>query len=236
MIAAVAAVATVAGLSAISKTDAQGLPDLVVLQSTLGSSIRFEKRTFSSDSCAVQEGMTVVGLRTLLRFTVTFPNRGDAALHIGDPRSNPLFYYSPCHRHYHFKEYADYRLWTPAGYEAWLALKASNPGVLSRTLLNANPAIAAQLVEGNKRGFCMYDLKRDPEATVRRPRTYNSCGYQGVSVGWADEYSYKLDGQWIDITGVAGGSYVLEVEVDAERIFPESDYDNNSTAVSITVP
>ena len=57
-----------------------------------------------------------------------------------------------------------------------------------------------------------------------------------ISICWADEYDISLSGQWIDITGLRRGNYVLEVEVNAERFFEEFDYSNNSAAISLSIP
>ena len=69
------------------------------------------------------------------------------------------------------------------------------------------------------------------------PPKYTDCNAnQGISVGWADVYGFGLDGQWIDITGLAAGDYVLEAEVNPEQLFEEVDYTNNSAAISVTIP
>ena len=52
-------------------------------------------------------------------------------------------------------------------------------------------------------------------------------------MNWADEYALTLDGQFIDITGVASGTYMLEVEVNAEHLFAEGSYTNNDAAVQV---
>src|SRR5205814_8938895 len=53
--------------------------------------------------------------------------------------------------------------------------------------------------------------------------------------GWGDLYDSTLDGQWIDISGVADGNYTLELEVNPQHILPESDYSNNITRVPVTI-
>ncbi|NIN68375.1 MAG: hypothetical protein GTO63_27445 [Anaerolineae bacterium] len=35
-----------------------------------------------------------------------------------------------------------------------------------------------------------------------------------MSVGWGDTYGYRLEGQSLDITGLADGTYVLRIVID----------------------
>lgn len=213
------------------------VPDLIVDPQTLDHQ-RFETRTFAAGSCSIAEGhVPGPGTFRLMRFTTTYPNIGGADLAIGNPLAHPeLFEYDTCHGHYHFKEYADYRLWTTTGYQQWRALRDATPeSTLSRDLLNANPDIRNQMVEGAKRGFCIIDVKRFNNDGPRRP-VYTSCATnQGISRGWADEYHMSLDGQWINVTGLAPGNYMLEVEVNAEHVFTEGSYANNDSAVPVRI-
>jgi len=222
-----------AATSVLPCSDPNGCPDLIVDQDVLNEwFIRKEK--FSSEDCAVIEGETSVGLRKLLRVSTGFPNIGPGELFIGDPNNHPeLFDFITCHSHAHFKEYADYRLWTRKGYSDWNTLRQENPDALPSELLAANPAIASQMVAGAKRGFCVIDLY---QYATTSPAKYTSCDYQGISVGWADAYVYSLDGQWIDITDVKAGTYILEVEVNAEQLFTEANYQNNRASISIKIP
>jgi hypothetical protein len=57
----------------------------------------------------------------------------------------------------------------------------------------------------------------------------------GISVGWADVYSYQLPGQWADVTGLASGEYWLEVEVDPFNRILEADETNNIDRVKIDI-
>ncbi len=215
-------------------SDPDGCPDLTVIV----SQINFETVQFKSTDCAIADGMiSQPGKHKLVRFSTQFPNHGPGDLIVGAPSAHPeWFEWSPCHQHYHFREYADYRLWTPSGYQAWSSLRQSTPAsVLSRDLLAQRPDIANQMIEGAKRAFCATDsLRFDSSAP---PAKYTSCSSnQGISVGWADLYPWNLDGQWIDITNATGGNYVLEVEGNAEHLFDEANYANNSTSLPIVIP
>lgn len=188
-----------------------------------------QTRTFSTTSCDVVEGHTKPGTRQLLRFTFTTPNLGLADLVVGRPDST-YFSYGACHGHWHLKEYADYRLWTPSQHAAYEALRVANPGVQAHEILEAHPEL--QPIRGDKRGFCVVDLIRYDGAM---PPKWLACNLQGISVGWADEYDWRLDGQYVDVTGVPPGTYVLEAEVNAEHFFEESNYDNNRAFRTVTI-
>jgi hypothetical protein len=194
--------------------DACALPDLFVDEQALFDTLQVQESTFSEDSCAIVEGcVDAAGNRRLLRFSTTTPNDGNADLVMGRPLDRPdLFTFSDCHGHFHFDQYANYRLLDAAG------------NVVST---------------GHKQAFCLIDLeRRDPDA---RRRGQFGCSVdgtvpQGISKGWADTYNSQLDCQWIDITGVAEGNYVLEVHVNPDHIFPELDLMNNVARVPVFVP
>jgi Lysyl oxidase/S-layer homology domain len=90
---------------------------------------------------------------------------------------------------------------------------------------------------GAKVGFCFLDS--DPWATSLPG--YNGAFYRGsmcstnpgalsnrmgISVGWGDEYEYYLAWQWVDITGVAGGTYTIRATVDPYGWFAEASEGN----------
>ncbi len=213
-------------------SDERGCPDLVTDPDKMRPFTQI--RTFSSSSCDVIEGHTQPGTRKLVRFTFTTPNHGDGDLIVGAPRDHPdWFEWSPCHGHYHFREYADYRLWTVLGYELLTVLRSLNPGATTGEMIAEYPFLEAQYVAGHKQGFCVIDIIQYTPGT---PSRYRSCSNnQGISVGWADEYYWSLSGQWVDVTGVPSGTYILEAEVNSEQLYVESDYANNSAAVSFTL-
>jgi hypothetical protein len=217
-------------------SDPRGCPDLVLTKTGL-TPAHVDRATFGPTDCAVVEGMTKAGARELLIFPYKTPNLGPGALDVGRPADHPeLFEFAPCHGHYHFREYADYRLWTPRGYADFQRHRSAAPDKRAAEVLREHPELASQLVQGLKRGFCLLDLKPAPNFKgTRDGRTYVSCDDQGIGVGWADEYTSKLDGQWVDVTDVPAGDYVLDVETNAERVFTETNYRNNSAAIPVVV-
>jgi hypothetical protein len=79
----------------------------------------------------------------------------------------------------------------------------------------------------------------------RDERKYTDCGFiyqgttypgnQGIGVGWVDTYVRRLPGQWIDITDVPDGDYILDVETNPDHSFQEARYDNNSASKPVTL-
>lgn len=183
------------------------LPDLVIDRPLLASSVQVQGATFARGDCAVVEGCAAGGARRLLRFAVGFKNVGKADLVIGDPNARPdLFEASPCHDHFHLKGAAGYELVNSAG----------------STVLRAR-----------KQAFCFRD--NVAFGANAGPAKF-TCDFQGISAGWEDIYDNTLDCQWLDITGLAGGSYSLRITVNPDAVFREGNYDNNTASVSITLP
>ena len=180
------------------------LPDLIVEDGVFHLDI--VTRFFETNNCAVLEGCAQPGLRHLLRLNTETRNIGTSDVVLGNPVGNTNFVFDPCHGHYHFDGYADYRL------------------------VDTNGVVAA----GHKEGFCLEDVNRfDTNAALSAKY---DCTNQGIQVGWADVYSQFLDCQWIDITDVQPGIYTLEVEVNPEHRILESNYSNNVTSTQVEVP
>ena len=55
----------------------------------------------------------------------------------------------------------------------------------------------------------------------------------GVSVGWADVYPWYLADQYIEISGVPDGLYVIETRVNPNRTVHETTYDDNTARATI---
>jgi hypothetical protein len=195
----------------------QGLPNLTINAGRLQATVTFQNAQVKGSSCAVAEGcVNGSGKRKLMRFDVQTPNIGTGDLYFGNPANNPIFEYSPCHGHYHLEGYALYELLNLNG---------------TAVILNGRGVI------GHKQAFCLLDsVKVDPGAG---PAKYN-CNNQGISVGWSDVYDASLDCQWIDVTGVPAGNYLLRVTINGgangTHVFAESNYNDNIATVPVTVP
>jgi len=92
------------------------------------------------------------------------------------------------------------------------------------------------LVRGDKVSFCLMDVTRYDASLPGSPASSAyTCSNQGISVGWADIYGASLDGQFIDVTGVADGTYQLVSIVDPLGRLRESNKTNNSAQVTVTI-
>ena len=88
-----------------------------------------------------------------------------------------------------------------------------------------------------KTTFCLIDwirIEGNTNTGVKSDRTYFECegAYQGVSVGWIDQYHQATEGQQLDVTGVPAGRYFLVSTANPEGVFIESDGTNNTAWVS----
>lgn len=180
-------------------------PDLMVWEPSLEP--RLEFRTFAPGDCAVQEGCVVAGRRKLITFNTEVRNLGDADVRLGIAGpGNTNFVWDPCHGHYHWTNYASYRL------------------------VNSNGVVTV----GRKIGFCLLDSIHW-NVTNGPVESQYDCENQGISVGWGDVYGRNLSCQWIDVTDVPDGEYTLEIEVDPNNQFDELNETNNITRVQFTV-
>ncbi|NRT57907.1 pre-peptidase C-terminal domain-containing protein [Sphaerotilus uruguayifluvii] len=168
---------------------------------------RITTETFAANACEIEEGTITAGTHRLLRFNTQTRNIGTADLVLGNPASSSSFEWGACHGHYHFRSFAQYRL-------------LDTSGAVVRT--------------GKKVGFCLMDITRIDGGA--NPSARYTCSNQGIQAGWADVYSSNLSGQWIDITGVPAGSYVLEIVMDPMNLIDELDESNNTGRLNVTIP
>jgi hypothetical protein len=147
---------------------------------------RITYRYFAPSDCAlVEQCVGAPGWRRLLQFATADRDTGTTAVNIGSVdyfnanggsgstlTQHNVFEYSACHKHYHFRHYGNFSF-------------------------NNDQALT------HKRGFCLQSTNRlgnNEVSPLWEP--YGDCSYQGISVGWVDEYKVGLPCQWIDVTTV----------------------------------
>lgn len=126
------------------------------------------------------------------------------------------------HDHWHVQNVAHYELYAPSG---------SGP-VLRRD---------------SKVGFCFFDTNPYrlslPGAPGSRQYAESGCGTKsslfvknGISVGWSDVYPSGFAWQWINVSNLAAGEYLLKVSVDPNRQFEELIEGNNCNWTRVRIP
>ena len=188
-------------------------PDLIVDAQALQGSVVFDQQDFQASDCEVVEGCVAgPGTRRLLRFDADIINVGTQDLIMGNPGTNPNYHFDTCHMHYHLENMMEYALIDP------------NTGTAVR--IGSAPVVA------RKQGFCLEDS--NPFSPNAGAAKYD-CTYQGISAGWEDEYTASLDCQWLDITGVAPGNYILRLTVNPDHIYPDSNLNDNTAETPVVI-
>ena len=130
-----------------------------------------------------------------------------------------MFFAGDGHNHWHVRDLQD-----------WTIARLNDP--------------ASVLRRGAKTGFCFWD-NYDYTATgpiVYHPSTTSACMQaangtvpMGLSVGWGDEYPSLIAFQYIDITGLPNGDYLVTLEADLANEFVEQDEENNAGWATIRI-
>jgi lysyl oxidase len=135
-------------------------------------------------------------------------------------RSHLRFVIAETHRHWHLLAFERYELRTPGG---------------------------KPVGRDHKTGFCLGD-RYDSHASVRLPGEpelpiwTQECGRgqsgrlrisEGLSPGFGDDYVPVLEGQYIDMTGLPTGRYLLVHRANSGRELRESSYANNAASALV---
>ncbi|XP_077641928.1 protein-lysine 6-oxidase [Lonchura striata] len=186
---------------------ARGLPDLVPDPSYVQASTYVQRAHLYALRCAAEERClastayaaeaTDYDVRVLLRFPQRVKNQGTADFLPSQPRHR--WQWHSCHQHYHsMAEFSHYDL--------------------------LDVTSGRRVAEGHKASFCLEDTTCDFGHLKRYACTAHT---QGLSPGCYDTYNADIDCQWIDITDVPPGNYILKVQVNPKYLVLESDFTNN---------
>jgi hypothetical protein len=189
-----------------------GKPDLLVDPQRFTAQMEIVDRLFTEGSCAIEEeAVSGTGYRRILRFDTVVMNSGDGDLVVGD-RSDP------------FNPFAEWFEFAPCH---------GHFHIRDFSVYELLTSDGSLVVTGHKQGFCMEDsFKYDGG----KSNGYN-CGFQGITSGWGDWYYKQLTGQWIDITGVPEGDYIVRVTINLAGTFDEgTNRYPNVVQTSIHVP
>ncbi|XP_063782525.1 lysyl oxidase homolog 1 [Pseudophryne corroboree] len=196
-----------------SGQNGRGLPDLVPDPSYVQAATYVQRAHLYSLRCAAEENClsssayaadaSDYDVRVLLRFPQRVKNQGTADFLPTRPRQ--AWEWHSCHQHYHsMDEFSHY------------------------DLLDATTG--RKVAEGHKASFCLEDTTCDFGNLKRYACTSHT---QGLSPGCYDTYNADIDCQWIDITEVKPGNYILKVVVNPKYTVLESDFTNNVVRCNI---
>jgi lysyl oxidase len=138
--------------------------------------------------------------------------------------------FHPAHAHFHYKNFAQSHLW--------------------RATSNGNKLGSRPVRTSRKNGFCMVDVQQtrfgkrgdSPRAYVPPgclapsefdPATGAASAISGISAGWADIYNWYLADQFVEVTGLKDGYYILQNVADQAGTVKELDDSNNSASTLI---
>lgn len=121
---------------------------------------------------------------------------------------------SPDHAHWHFLSFDRYELRRAGDFEL--------------------------LVRDRKTGFCLGDRYPTGAGPEQESVFTTRCGLngsellglrEGITSGFGDDYKPSLEGQYLDVTDLDPGRYVLVHRVNEKHALLESDYTNNAASL-----
>lgn len=193
-------------------------PDLVFNVRELESTAHIEDRPLMFLQCAMEENCAAseayrirrenhnwhIVTRRLLKFTASVLNAGNIDFRPSIPKH--LWEWHLCHMHYHSMEvFAVFDIIDFKG---------------------------VKVAEGHKASFCLED--NECLEGVQPKYACANYGDQGISVNCSDIYKYNIDCQWVDISEVAFGDYIMKVSVNPEFKVPEMSFHNNAAECKLS--
>jgi hypothetical protein len=190
--------------------------------------------------------VTIEGGQRLLRFTNTVANVGQGPLELRPENVGDLttayqriythddamqwqfkyevpigtFIFHPQHNHWHFEAFAQYQLFDLAA-----------DGSIGTLLREAEDKVSFCVADGRRVNSSLKHAALEPVY----PTSCSQDAWQGLSVGWADRYGWRLYGQWIDITGLPDGTYWLVSTADPTDLILETRNGDNAKAIKVKI-
>ena len=145
-------------------------------------------------------------------------------------------YYEPAkmHEHWHLLGFEHFQLRTLAG--GVLVTDRKNGFCLGDRYHTADADKLANAPHSDGSGAPQNKLTNFLEATnCEHLKPQATSVTEGISVGRGDDYTYDVDFQWLDLTSAPSGTYDIVNTVNADHTILESDYDNDSSSIAISI-
>lgn len=109
------------------------------------------------------------------------------------------------HQHWHLASFASYEVWHATS--------------------DAQPTYPARVRD--KISYCLFDQR--PGSETSADPVYEDCEpqLQGLSPGWTDTYAAHVADQWVDLSGLEDGVYLLRSVVNPRGVIREVTRQNN---------
>ena len=88
-------------------------------------------------------------------------------------------------------------------------------------------------MRGVRRATARAPIRRPTASPRRSPTAENDYLVQGITAGWADVYDWYLPDQYIEVTGVPDGVYILDTIADPDNTILEANESNNCGSVYV---
>jgi hypothetical protein len=163
---------------------------------------------------------------------------------IPDPSRNYVYYEpAPSHEHWHLQGFERFQLRRLDG--TTIAQDRKNGMCLGDRYTNREASTLPRAVKdtdtplgrlhhelafntGSRASSYNCQRGRDPSSKLLELR-------EGISVGQGDDYTYGIDYQWLDITRVPSGLYLVVNEANSRRALVEKRYDNNAASIVVSI-
>ncbi|HEV8137065.1 MAG TPA: lysyl oxidase family protein [Pyrinomonadaceae bacterium] len=187
-------------------------PDLTIDPQNFVARMEIVDRLFDETGCEFKEGAVhASGNRRIIRFETVILNSGDGDLVVGD-RNDPNNQYAQAFAIAPCR--GDYYIKDFSRYELLS---------LDRTVVLAE----------QKSGLYLEDSFK---VNGGKSKSFDSAS-QGITSGWADSHNKQLAGQWIDITGIPEGDYIVRASINISNTFDEgTNRYTNAVETMIHVP
>jgi hypothetical protein len=161
-----------------------------------------------------------------------------------DPKRNYLYYEpTPTHQHWHLMNFERFEM---RRFSGPTVVRDRKNGVCLGDRYDTANAASLERRPGSPKTTLGRLHRELSHNTGVRASSYNcqmgrtaSSGIrdlrEGISVGSGDDYTFSVDYQWLDITRVASGTYVLVARANPTRGLRETRYDNNAASLVISI-